>query len=76
VIVHGRRCSVVGMVNMNETTIDLSNVENVKLGDEVILIGKQGDVAVSVSSFSDQSDQLNYEFLSQLPKSITRKIVE
>jgi len=76
VITHGKRCSVVGMVNMNETIIDISNIDNAQLGDEVVLIGKQGDVTVSVSSFSDQSDQLNYEFLSQLPKSITRKIIE
>lgn len=76
VIIKGERCAVVGLVNMNEMIIDITPTTDAKIGDDVILIGQQGDIEVSVSSFSDQSDQLNYEFLSQLPRAINRKIIE
>jgi len=45
------------------------------LGDEVVLIGKQGDLSINVSSFAEFSDQLNYELLTRLPTEIPRVIL-
>lgn len=76
VIIHGVRASVAGIVNMNAITVDVTNVDReVKVGDEVILIGKQGDAEISVSAFGDFSDQLNYEVLARLPNDLERMIV-
>jgi len=72
VLVNGERVSVIGIVNMNLITIDVTDVPQTKIGDEVVLIGDQGDKSISVSSFSDLSDQLNYELLTRLPESIPR----
>jgi alanine racemase len=74
VIIRGVRASVIGIVNMNAICVDISNINNVTLGDEVILIGKQGEAEISVASFGDFSDQLNYEVLARLPKDIPRII--
>ncbi|GAB4248501.1 MAG: alanine racemase [Ekhidna sp.] len=74
VLVNGLRVPVVGMVNMNNMAIDVSEVENIAKGDEVTLIGKNGKVEVSVASFSELSDQLNYELLTRLPARIPRII--
>lgn len=74
-LVHGQRVGVIGIVNMNVMTIDVTSVENVKKGDEVVIIGKQGDLEVSVASFSELSSQVNYETLTRLPSNIPRKIV-
>ncbi len=76
VLIHGRRCDVIGTVNMNMITIDVSALENVSENDEVVLIGSQGEDAISVSSFSDLSDQLNYELLTRISRSIPRTIEE
>ena len=73
-IINGVRVSVVGTVNMNMVAFEITNVPEVKKGDEVVLIGKQNDIEVSVSSFSDLSAQLNYELLTRLPSSIPRAI--
>lgn len=73
-LVHGKRVSVISIVNMNLIMIDISDVPNVKKGDEVVLIGEQGDRAISVASFSELSDQLNYELLTRLPMDIPRVI--
>ncbi|SNS69974.1 alanine racemase [Ekhidna lutea] len=74
VLINGFRVPVVGMVNMNNMAIDVSELEQVKKGDEVTLIGKSGDVEISVASFGELSDQLNYELLTRLPTKIPRII--
>jgi len=77
VLINGQRASVVGTVNMNMITVDVSNqVNSVEKGDEVVLIGKQGDLEISVSSFSDFSDQVNYELLTRLPENLPRLVVD
>ncbi len=75
-LVRGKRVSVIGTVNMNVMMLDITHVEGVEKGDEVVLIGTQGDMEISVSSFSEFSEQLNYELLTRIPESIERKIVD
>jgi alanine racemase len=47
----------------------------VKAGDEVVLIGKQGDMQISVASFSELSNMINYELLARLPYQIPRRVI-
>ena len=75
VLIGGMRCSVIGVVNMNMIIADVSNVPNVEVGDEVVIIGKQGDLEIKVSAFSDISDQLNYEVLAHLSERINRRMI-
>lgn len=75
-LVRGKRVSVIGTVNMNVMMLDVTSLDSVEKGDEVVLIGKQGDLDLTVSSFSEFSDQMNYELLTRLPHGITRKIVD
>ncbi|NBG67095.1 alanine racemase [Acidiluteibacter ferrifornacis] len=76
VLVNGERVSVVGIVNMNMMVLDITDIPDTKKGDEVVLIGNQGDYSISVSSFSELSDQLNYELLTRLPHNIPRKVIK
>jgi len=75
VLISGQRCNVIGVVNMNMIIADITNVPDAKVGDEVIIIGKQGDLEIKVSAFSDISDQLNYEVLAHLSESIKRIVI-
>ena len=54
--------------------IDVSHVDHAKVGDEVVLIGIQGDLEIKVSAFGEISDELNYEILAHLPESIVRRV--
>lgn len=76
VLVNGMRVSVIGIVNMNVMTIDITSAGSVKTGDEVVIIGRQGELEISVASFSELSAQVNYETLTGLPSSIPRFIVD
>lgn len=75
VLINGQRVSVIGTVNMNMITVDATNLPSVEKGDEVVIIGEQGDMEISVSSFAEFSDQVNYELLTRLPLSIDRRII-
>jgi alanine racemase len=74
-LIHGQRVGVVGMVNMNMLAVDVTSVQDVSHGDEVVLIGFQGDLRITVDSFGEMSSQLNYELLARLPHNIPRSIV-
>jgi alanine racemase len=76
VLVNGKRVTVIGSVNMNMIVIDVTDIPDVKVDDEVVLIGKQGRVNISVSSFSDMNNSMNYELLTRLPKDIPRHWTE
>ncbi len=76
VLIHGQRCAVIGTVNMNMFMVNISSISDTKIGDEVTLIGKQYDLEIKVSAFSNISDELNYEVLAHLPKDIKRKIIK
>lgn len=76
VLIRGHRCAIIGIVNMNMIIADITNLEDIQTGDEVVVIGNQNGVEMTVSSFSDISDQLNYEVLSRLPLDIPRIVEE
>jgi len=76
VLVGGKRTAVIGRVNMNLISIDVTEVPHVKKGDEVVLIGKQGKLEISVAAFGDASNQINYELLTRLPDYLPREIVK
>ncbi|MBU2650882.1 MAG: alanine racemase [Bacteroidetes bacterium] len=74
VLIKGHQAPVIGLVNMNMLVADINGMDGVKPGDEVVLIGRQGDRTISVSSFSEFSDLLNYELLTRLPSNIRRVV--
>ena len=76
VLINGQYCDVIGTVNMNMLTVNVTEINNVKKGDEVVLIGNQKSLSLSVASFSDLSNMLNYELLSRISKTIPRKILK
>lgn len=74
VLINEKRCMAIGTVNMNMLTVNVTDLEHIKKGDEVVLIGNQEDISISIASFSDFSNTLNYELLTRLDKGIPRKI--
>jgi alanine racemase len=76
VLINMKRVPIIGTVNMNMVVVDVTDLPDVKVNDEVVLIGKQGDKDISVSSFSDMNNSMNYELLTRLPSKIPRYTVE
>lgn len=75
VLVRGKRCPVIGTVNMNMITVDVTGLDGLLPGEEVVLIGRQKRREISVASFSDLAEDLNYEVLLRLAPGIPRTVV-
>ncbi|MDX5337853.1 MAG: alanine racemase [Cyclobacteriaceae bacterium] len=76
VLISGVYCPVVGTVNMNAVAVDVGHLKQVEIGQEVVLIGNQGDKEITVASFAETTRQVNYEMLTCLPSGITRIVVD
>ncbi|WP_027378042.1 alanine racemase [Kaistella palustris] len=74
VLINGERCVVIGSINMNMMVVEVTYLPEVKRGDEVVLIGDQADNKLTVASFSDYSNMLNYELLTRISADIPRII--
>jgi alanine racemase len=72
VLIRNRKAPVMGMVTMNMFTVDVTHIPDVAKGDEVVLIGKQGKHEITVASFAELSNYVNYELLTRLPPDIPR----
>lgn len=75
VIINNNRYSVIGTINMNMLLVDITSSDSIATNDEVILIGSSTDLDISLSSFCNMTDQLNYEVLSRIDKDIPRTII-
>lgn len=72
VIIAGKKCPVVGRVCMNLTIVDVSNVSNIKISDEVILIGKDNGAEITVNELAKKIGTISYEIISRIPPEIPR----
>ncbi|MGB0165617.1 MAG: alanine racemase, partial [Luteibaculum sp.] len=75
VLLGGKKAPIVGLINMNLFMVDISHIKGVEIGDEVVLLGKQKNNVINVSSFTNFTQLLNNEMLSRLPAAIPREIV-
>jgi len=76
VLIKGERCPIVGRICMNMMMVDVShNAKNLRLGEEVILIGTSGNETVSASDLANWSKTIHYEIFTKLHPDIPRVIV-
>ncbi len=61
VLVNGVRCKIIGRICMDQFMIDVSHLPDIKIGDEVTLIGTQGSETITVEDVSDPEYRFNYE---------------
>jgi alanine racemase len=72
VLIRNRRCPVLGRVTMDQTIVDVTDVENVACGDEVVLVGRLGDQEISLTEFSRSADTIPWETLTSVTKRVPR----
>jgi alanine racemase len=62
VLIHGQRCPVIGRVSLNVLTIDVTDLDSeVGLGDEVVLIGSQGNEEITFEEMADKFSSVHTE---------------
>lgn len=61
VLIHGTRCKIIGNICMDQFMVDISNVDNVKSGDIVTLVGKDGNEEITLDELANIIGTINYE---------------
>lgn len=74
VLIGGRRCPVLGRVSMNMFVVDATAVPEVREGDEVVIIGEQGDKSISAQEVAERSVTINYEATTRISPLLPRII--
>ena len=59
VLIHGKRAKIVGRICMDQCMIDVSDIPDVKRGDEVTIIGRDGDEVISATDIADRMNTIN-----------------
>lgn len=72
VIIHGKSAPILGRVCMDQFMVDVTHIDNVKQGDSVILIGRDGDQFISVEEIGAMVNSFNYEIICNIGKRIPR----
>jgi alanine racemase len=76
VLVKGRRAPIVGHICMDQTMINVSQIPDVRVGDEVVLIGSQGDEMITTEQVAERLGTINYEVVSVIMARVPRSLPE
>ena len=76
VLAGGERAQVVGRISMNWVTVDLGRGSDAREGDEVVLIGRQGDDAIWADEVGRWAGTIAYETLCAIHASVPRRYIE
>lgn len=72
VLIHGRRCPVLGRVTMDQTVVDVTDLAGVACGDPVVLVGRQQGAEIPVMEFSRWAETIPWETLCSVTKRVPR----
>ena len=75
VLVHGKRAPVVGRVTMDMSMIDVTDIAEVKVNDEVVILGAQGDQRIDAEELAELAQTLHYEVLCSLGARVPRLLI-
>jgi alanine racemase len=76
VLVHGRRVPVRGRVCMNMCMVDVTGIADVRAGDEVVVMGRQGDEVITAEDLATWMTSISYEVLCLLGNNNQREYIE
>ena len=72
VIIKGKKAPVIGNVCMDQFMVDISDIDDVKAGDTVILIGQDGDISITADDIAEIQGTISYEVLCNVGKRVPR----
>ena len=72
VLIGEKRCPIVGRICMDQLMVDVTDIPDVKIGDAVTLLGKEGDETITMEQLGELSGRFNYEFACLITPRVPR----
>ncbi|MEA4825986.1 MAG: alanine racemase [Clostridium sp.] len=77
VIINGQFAPVVGRICMDQCMVDVTNIKGeIKVGDEVILIGEKGGISINADHIAEMLGTINYEVVCMISKRVPRVYIK
>jgi alanine racemase len=76
VIINGSFVPVIGRICMDQCMVDVTEIKNVKVGDEVVLMGEQGDLSFTADHIAELIGTINYEIICMISKRVPRVYIK
>ena len=76
VLIHGKKAPILGRVCMDQFRADVTEIDNVKKGDEVTLLGRDGDEFISIEEMGDLCGRFSYEFACDISPRVPRVYIK
>ena len=74
-LVHGKRCPLLGRVTMDLMVIDVSELDNVQVGDDVVLMGRDGAEEIPCSELAEKAETITWEIVTRIGVRVRRVYV-
>ncbi len=75
VLIDGTKCKILGRVMMNMFVVNVNHLKNIKVEDEVVIIGKQGEQEITADNIGEWAGTINYEITTRLSPLLPKIIV-
>jgi len=75
VLVRGQRCALLGRVTMDLIVIDVSKIDNVQVGEEVVLMGRQGEGEIACAELAGKAGTITWEITTRVGERVRRVFV-
>jgi alanine racemase len=75
VLVRGQRCALLGRVTMDLMMIDVSKIDKVQVGDEVVLMGRDGNEEVCCGELAEKAGTITWEITTRIGSRVRRVYV-
>jgi len=76
VLIRGKKAKILGTVTMDQIMVDVSDIQDVKVEDIAILIGKQGKEEITVMQIAENGNTIPYEIFTSINKRVQRVYLE
>ena len=74
-LVRGKRCPLLGRVTMDLMVLDISHLPDVDVGEEVVLMGRQGDAEIPCAELADKAGTITWEITTRIGQRVKRVFV-
>jgi alanine racemase len=75
VLVRGQRCPILGRVTMDLMVIDVSKIDDVGVGEEAVLMGRQGDEEISCAELANKADTITWDITTRIAGRVRRVFI-
>lgn len=72
VLINGKKAPVIGRISMDQIVTDITDIPKVKVGNEAVIMGKQGKEEITATDIARQTGTINYEVVAKIASRVSR----